>query len=474
MSTPSKGRVGRGGNLIALGIAQLFRLGAGLIVNVMVMRALGVEGFGVYGYVVTLVGLASFGATMGMARLINREIARNPERGDSLVATGLAAAGILSLVTGAGIVAVAALLDGRAMILQASALGAVALGLRSLSAVPEAAAHAHRRMGLSSRGQVFGRIALVTLTAALLWLRFGVVAVFAAQVLDGAVTLGTIWFMYRRHISRAALSTSWAAIRSLVRESLPFGLNLLFGSVYLTVDVLLLAWMRDDTEVGIYRGAVMLITLFPIIANTLTTGLFPRIARCAGQPEETSRELRFATRVLLAISVPAAVGGMLLAEPLMILIGGEEFSVSAVPFFVMAPLLPLRFLNNGYATTLSALNRQGDRTRGVFGAAILNLLANLAVIPEYGAAGAAATTLLTEIFLAVWFRWRVQPLITELGLWGTLLRVGLPAAAMAAALIVIPPLPVLVSVAIGALVYGGCGLLSGAWHPRDLKRLRRI
>ena len=475
MSSESRtSRASRGGNLIFLGISQLFRLGSGLMINVMVMRALGVEEFGVYGYVVALVGLATFGANLGMDRLIKRDIAQAPERADRLVSAGLAATALLSVATGAGIVAVAALVDGRPMILSAAALGAVALGLRSLATVPEAAAHAERRMGLSARGHVAGRIVLVVITAALLWLRFGVIAVFIAQVLDAVVTLVITWVMYRRHLSQAPLRTAWPEVRDLVRESTPFGLNLLFGSVYLTSDVLLLAWLRDDTEVGIYRGAVMLITLFPIIANTLTTGLFPRLARCVGQPEKAGEELRFAARVLLAISVPAAVGGVLLAEPLMVFIGGAPFSVSAAPFVVMAPLLPLRFLNNSYATTLSALNRQGDRTRGVFGAAILNLVANLIAIPAYGAVGAAATTLLTEIFLTLWLRWRVQPLITDLGLWSTLLRVGLPAAAMAAALLVSPSLHVLLTVLMGALVYGALGLVSGAWHPSDLRRLRSI
>ncbi len=471
---PPERKGSRGGNLIFLGIAQLFRLGSGLMINVMVMRALGVEEFGIYGYVVSLIGLANFGANLGMERLINRDIAQDPARSDRLVATGMAATALLSLVTGAAVIAVAAVIDGRPLIVGASALGAVAMALRALATVPEAAAHANRRMGLSAQGHVVGRIVLVAGTAALLWLRFGVLAVFTAQILDTAVTFGIIWYRYRRHLSSAPLRTGWAELRALVRESTPFGLNLLFGSIYLTSDVLLLAWLRDDTEVGIYRGAVMLITLFPIIANTLTTGLFPRLARCVGQPEQASEELRFASRVLLAISVPAAVGGMLLAEPLMVFIGGDAFSVSAAPFVVMAPLLPLRFLNNGYATTLSALNRQTDRTRGVFGAAILNLLTNLVAIPTYGAVGAAATTLLTEIFLAVWMRWRVQPLITDLELWRTLLQVGLPAAAMAAALLVLPALHVLVMVAAGGLVYAALGLLSGAWHPRDLRRLRRV
>ena len=82
------------------------------------------------------------------------------------------------------------------------------------------------------------------------------------QVLDALVTLGIIGWMYKRHLGLEPLRTSWSAVKTLVKAAAPFGLNTLFGSIYLSVDVLLLAVMKGDTEVGVYRGAVMLIALF--------------------------------------------------------------------------------------------------------------------------------------------------------------------------------------------------------------------
>ncbi|MDP2307729.1 MAG: flippase [Pseudomonadota bacterium] len=463
-----------GGNLASLGLIQAFRMASGVAVNVMVMRSLGVEGFGVYGYVTTLVGLASFGSTMGMDRLLKREMARDPESARRYVATGLAASTLLSVTTGVALLAWAWAVDGRPVVLLAAALAATALGLQSLAVVPNSYFHAIRRMRLGVRGNVAGRALLVLATALFLWQQLGVLAVFAAQVLDAAVTLGIVWFIFRRQLGATALGTTGPEVRALIRASLPFGLNALFGSIYLSVDVLLLAWMRGDEEVGIYRAAVMLISLFPILAETLTTGIYPRMSRHLGRSDLAGTELRFATRILLGISVPAAVGGILTAAPLMVLLGGPEFAVSALPFIVMAPLLPLRFLNNGYGMTLSALDRQEDRTRGVFFAAALNVGVNLVVIPRYGALGAAATTLLTEVLLAAWMRWRIAPLVTGLGLGDTLVRVGIPSAAMAAAILLVPPAHVLLTIALGVLVYGVCGRLSGAWHPSDLRRLRRV
>lgn len=463
-----------GGNLAALGLIQIFRMVSGLAVNVMVMRGLGVEGFGVYGYVMTLVGLASFGSSMGMDRLLKREMARDASLAGHYVATGLAASALLSLTTGTGILLWAGAVDGRLAVVIASALAAVALGLQSLALVPVSAFHAIRRMGLGVRGNLAGRVVLVVATAAFLWFRFGVLAVFSAQILDAFVTLAIVWFVYLRVVGSSTLATGWAEVRGLIRTSVPFGLNALFVSIYLSVDVLLLAHIKGDTEVGIYRGAVMLLSLFPVVADTLSTGIYPRMARHLGRAELAGQELRFATRILLAVSVPAAVGGMMTAGPLLTFLGGPAFEVSALPFVVMAPLLPLRFLNNGYGMTLSALDHQQDRTNGAILAAIVNIGTNLYAIPHYGALGAAGTTLLTEIVLAVFMRWRIAPLVSALGLVETLVRVGVPAGVMAGLLALFPTLHVVVLIVGGVFVYAGCGYLTGAWHPRDLARLRSV
>lgn len=462
-----------GGNLGSLGLIQLFRMGSGMAINVMLMRGLAVDGFGVYGYITTLVGMASFGATLGMDRLLKREIARDEAAGPRWVGTGLATVAVLSSITAVGMAAWVAIVDGRPEVILAATVAAVALGLQSLAMVPVAWFHAVRRMGLGVPANLAGRVSLVVATALLLWRHLGVTAVFLAQVLDGAVTLAIAARVYLREAGLPRRPT-WPEVRALIRESVPFGLNGLFGSIYLSVDVLLLAWLRDDHEVGVYRAAVMLIALFPVIAETFTTGLYPRMARHLGAPEAAAEELRFATRLLLAISIPAAVGGMLTARPLMVFLGGEAYAESALPFLVMAPLLPLRFLNNGFGMTLSALDRQGDRTRGVFFAALVNVTANLFVLPRYGAVGAASTTLGTEILLAVWLRWRLDDLVAGLRLGRTLVRVVLPAAAMAALILVLPTMHVLLTIAIGGAAYLLAGLGSGAWHPRDLRQLRRI
>lgn len=473
MSSPAE-TAGRGGNLVALVAIQAFRMASGLAINVMVMRGLGVEGFGVYGYLLTLVGLSGFAANMGMERYLKREIARDEARAGHYVGTGLGATALLSLGTGLFIVGWTTGVDGRAEVIGAASFAAVALALQSIALVPVSAFHAVRRMGLGVGPNAVGRVVLVVATAAFLWLRLGVMAVFAAQVLDAAVTLLLAWRIYTRELGRAGLDTTWDAVSTLIRTSVPFGLNQLFVSIYLTVDVLLLGWFRDDAEVGVYRGAVMLLSLFPVVADTLSTGLYPRMARHLGHPERAGEEMRFAARVLLAISVPAAVGGVLCAEPVMVFLGGADFAASALPFAIMAPLLPLRYLNNGFGMALSALDHQEDRTRGAILAAVVNVGLNLVVLPRYGAVGAAAVTLTTEVFLIAFMSWRLLPRLPSLHLGESLLRVGGPCLPMAGVIVLLPPVHVLITVGLGALVYLGGALATGALRRGDVQTLRGV
>ena len=59
---------------------------------------------------------------------------------------------------------------------------------------------------------------------------------------------------------------------------------------------------------------------------------------------------------------------------------------------------------------------------------------------------------------------------------GLLADTGLKAslALMGGALLVLPSIHVLLTVGAGVSVYAAAGWLSGAWHPRDFSRLRRV
>ncbi len=462
------------GNLAALVLTYAFRFGGSFVVSIALMRFLGVEGFGTFGYIGGLGAVCVFATDLGLFRLLTREIARSPSRCDVLVSTGLRITLLLSILTTLVMGAIVALTSEDRSLAVPALLAGLALSIQALYRIINAAFHGFRRMKLQVSGQLWGRLLLLLSTFGLLAMGAGITAVFAAQVVGALLTLLIYIRVYKRNIGSFIVGVPRHLTRKLLHGTLPFGLNIFFANLYLGVDVIMLEHFHGDAQVGLYRAAAVLILNIPVLAEILSAGLYPKMSRHVDEPEKAATEMRFTARMLLALSVPIAMGGMCLAEPLVVMMGGQDYAAAALPLLVMLPLLPLRFLNNGQGMALSAMNLQKDRTRGVFLAALFNLVANFIAIPAYGATGAAATTLLTELLLGAFFAVRLRQVIRNLGILESLVRSLLPSAVMAVTVLYVPLPNVLLSILAGAGVYAVLGFLARAWRWSDLARLRGI
>ena len=191
-------------------------------------------------------------------------------------------------------------------------------------------------------------------------------------------------------------------------------------------------------------------------------------------PKAAGVEMQFSARILIVASVPLAVGGVMLAEPMLVWFVGDGYGRAVLPFMLLMPLLPIRVVNNLAANALSALNLQSLRTRGSLYAALVNVAANLAVVPFYGALGAAATTIVTDFLLLIYFAARLAPRIQGVRLAPTFVRLIVPTLGMAAAVWATPTWHVLLRVLAGAVVYGLGSYAFRAWQLRDLRTLRSL
>ncbi|MDP2478870.1 MAG: oligosaccharide flippase family protein, partial [Candidatus Palauibacterales bacterium] len=437
-------------------------------------RALGTDLYGVYGFVLGVVALFAFAVRMNLAVLFSREVARAPETAGARLGLGLVTTAALGLAATLPIAGWVAVQDGRPAVVGAAALAGLALTVSSLHFAAQGVFQGLQRTRALLPSAVAGRLVLVGATVGAVELGLGLPGVFAAQALGWAAALALLLALFRSRIGPLPLRFPARRMAGLVREARSFGLNNLFGAIYLAADVLLLKAFRTDHEVGIYRAAAVLILQLPLVASVLNQALLPRLARRVGDPEGAGRELSFALRVLLAASVPMAVGGLCVARPLVVLLASPAYRAAWVPLAIMLPILPLRYANSAVSTALSALDRQPDRTRGTLYAALFNVAANLVAIPRWGVAGAAATTTLTELLLAAWLAGRARGVTRGVRVTGPLARSGAAAAGMAVLLLATPGWPVALRVAAGAAAYAVLGRLTGAWNPADLRRLARL
>jgi O-antigen/teichoic acid export membrane protein len=230
---------------------------------------------------------------------------------------------------------------------------------------------------------------------------------------------------------------------------------------------------------GWYNAAYRIISIplfFPVIVMTV---IFPALSAAAKDPALFRSIARRGVHTVVLATVPAALGLMILADKLIDFLGyPESFAGSVIPIVLLATTLPLVAVNMIVGSALAAQDRQRQWAVAGVGAAILNPALNLLAIPytqtEFGNAGigAAAVTAFTEVYLLIAGQYFLPRGIFDLSTVTGALKCLLAGCAMAAVVWLVRDLPILLSVPVGVLVYGGASLVLGTVSLGDVRRVR--
>jgi O-antigen/teichoic acid export membrane protein len=211
--------------------------------------------------------------------------------------------------------------------------------------------------------------------------------------------------LFRRHDTRpggAPAAFDRRLARRMLREALPFWLAGLFSLAYSRGDVVILRALAGDAEVGAYRAAGNLFELTKNVPLLVLTALFPQLAR--DFRHQRGRLGRAEQTIALGLVAAGIVTGAVLAGAAGLIgrrVLGPEFARTVPALRILSLALPLLFLNYGLTHFLVA------RDLGLLHMAFsglmvpINLIANLALARQMGAAGAAWATLATEAALSV-------------------------------------------------------------------------
>jgi O-antigen/teichoic acid export membrane protein len=130
--------------------------------------------------------------------------------------------------------------------------------------------------------------------------------------------------------------------------------------------------------------------------------IMPLLSRFAFSDQEQFKKIsQKALDILIILVIPLIIGLLMLALPIVNLIGGKEFSVSAPVLQILSFAIGLIFFGNLFGSSIIALNKQKSGTWIYFGGMIFNIVTNLIFIPKYSYIGAASTTVATEFLVTI-------------------------------------------------------------------------
>jgi O-antigen/teichoic acid export membrane protein len=158
--------------------------------------------------------------------------------------------------------------------------------------------------------------------------------------------------------------------------------------------------MKGDIVAGWYNAACNLIVVLVSIASAFIYAVFPAMSRFFISDRDSLRiALEKSSKYLFIVGLPVAVGTILLADRIILLIYEVEFAAAAVALRILSLYLPLRFISHATGWTLASINREPLRTLSAGIAAGVNIGLNLLFIPRLGLVGAGIATVVTQTFL---------------------------------------------------------------------------
>jgi O-antigen/teichoic acid export membrane protein len=311
---------------------------------------------------------------------------------------------------------------------------------------------------------------LVSSHADIIWFAVAQLAPSAVQLLIQAVAAS-------RHISvRPVFSPR--EIRDLLRESLAQMGIIVVVILYWRADGVILSLMSTHEEVGVYGLAqtialnVMVLSAF-FLNSTLSTAatLFARdIAAFA-------RFMRRSVESMYFLGVPVALIGGMLAGQLIGLIGDDAFVERGAPTLALLFIaVAVRFVAGTVSQGLFAAHHQRFLLWLAIASLVFNVALNFALAGRFGAVGAGAALICTEmlsVVLGSWWLHRVCGYRTPVRF---LMRVLVPTAVCAAVMLLLSGHNVLivggaalasyllVNLAIGPVTWS---MLSTMWRGRD-------
>lgn len=387
--------------------SQVVSMGAGVLLMILLARLLTPIRYGLLSYAIAVFGVLGVLSKLGIAKSCSRYIAeykeKDPEQiphilrtslGLNLLAIGAVAVGLVVghrhlarlldepemaslLLIGALFVSFDALksyvqliLQGFEKIHQAAIINAVDSGSRLVFAVGFVA------LGLNASGALVGYVLGFTFA-----------------------TLLGFWVIYRQFYSGvSSADTIEDGLRRRIGEyAVPLTATNTANTLDKRVDIILVGIFINPVAVTYYTISKQIVQFVQTPISALGFTLSPTFGakKADGNIEQAARIYEEAVTHSLLLYIPAAAGIVLVAEPAVQLVFGDQYSGAVPVLQVLAPFAILQSVTKVTSNGLDFLGRAKDRAvvKGV--TAVLNVGLNILLIPMIGVIGAAIATVLT-------------------------------------------------------------------------------
>jgi len=367
------------------------------ILIIYVARILGATEYGKFTFALSFVSFFIFFSDFGLSQIVIREFAEEKEKQKEYPA-------ILSLKILLGLATLILMLICSFLITPDSAIQkviwilAVFAIVNNFSEIAFAFLRARQQMEYEALAKIFHAI-LVTSIGFFAILNFPSVGNLSYSYLF-ASTIALIFILIFFHFRVQPLSLSFNKTiwQKFLRLSWPLGLTAIFGSILINIDSVMMGYFGQITQTGWYNAAykIILMTLIPM--NLISQSFYPALSIAFRESKEKlQRIFNYHMEIMILLSLPLVVGGIVLAPKIIDFIYNPSYIPSFLAFQILIITAGVMFLGSPFSLLLIISNQQKKALWTAAIATLVNVILNLILIPKFSLYGAAFVTIITNL-----------------------------------------------------------------------------
>ncbi len=472
MSTPSK-------NIFWLSASRVVSLVLLFIAYTQLFRYLGTYQFGQFQFVLSYVTLFGVVIDFGIQQYVIKKISEDRSQAKTYFHHFFAVEVFLSIFIYLSMVLVAYFANYDTLVIKAIALAGFGAAINGLTYPFLAVITAFYDLKKAALLNLISSVINVAMIFVTIYTGHGILLLVSQQFMYACVALILYYQFVQKFIGHPQLfkgmrsiDLSW--VKTMFISAFPFAVLVGFSTVYNRIDMVLIGKILGYAQTGIYSAAYKLFDLTSFFPAVVSHSLYPLFASLMIENKivEVRAILEKYLRFMIAIALPMATGGMVLATPIIKLVAGQDFIAAApvLQILIWAPAVLFIYIIFN-ALVISQLTKYAMVITGVN--VLVNLLGNLILLPRVGIAGAAIMTVVSEFLQGLFYFYFVRTRITNFSFFKYTWQPFLASAVMGAVLLMIN-LPLMVEIVLGGLVYALALLILGFYKSEDIAFIKQM
>ncbi len=171
-------------------------------------------------------------------------------------------------------------------------------------------------------------------------------------------------------------------------------------SLYKYMDKIMIGGLSGKAQLGYYENAEKVNNIPVTIIGSFGTVMLPKMSNLASKADKavSRRYMAQSFQFVMMMAFALAFGVASVGQPFSVIFWGKDFSLSGILIMWLSVTIPfISFANILRTQYLIPNHRDKEYTISVIMGAVVNLILNYILIPEYGATGASYGTIAAEV-----------------------------------------------------------------------------